>query len=454
MLRAETTAPPTFRSAAARGASFSPFFLVIAGFLIPDVISVNIGSLRLPITRLIIILLMIPALAAFMKRQGGRLYAFDVCYIAFCFWFILCLMINYGIVGSIQRTGVYFLEYLVLYFIIQGTLRDIATLQTAVNLLIWLVMLLGVLAVIEMAASRPIFMDAAYKLMGLGGYTVDPFMNGGNYYRWGVMRAMTTFSHPILYGVFCAAYLSFAWYTTRSPAMRILKSLGVLIAAALSLSGGPMMMLAVQIAIISVETATRRIPRRASLIFGGIALLLLTVHFVAKSGVYRLVQIFTFSGGSAYYRTLIWDNGIDDVLRNPIFGFRPEEWTRLDWMPISVDNHWLMMLMYTGFPGAGFLTLSILLIARRLFEKPDSALPPELVALRRAWVGAMTATVLAGATVFLFDKAQPAFVILIGLGAAIYRLIRDAEVAGGAPAGAEEAARPGDRRRRPARTVL
>jgi O-antigen ligase len=154
---------------------------------------------------------------------------------------------------------------------------------------------------------------------------------------------------------------------------------------------------------------------------------LLFVHFASNRGLFVLMVIFTLSPASAYNRRLIWEHGIDDVLRSPLFGIRPETWTRPFWMKPSIDNYWLFQAMQGGIPSVLLLLLAIMLIIRQLYRLPTNSLPPALEGLRRGWLFLIIAMILCGATVHFFDKLQPYFAFVVATGAAAARILADWE---------------------------
>lgn len=393
------------------------YLLFFVGLMIPDVLSFYLGDTKLPPTRIALIALMVPILIGFFRAMG-RIYAFDLLYFAFCFWTALCILINRG-AGGVPQTGVFLIEYGLTYLMAVAMLTSTAKLRGVAALLVCLVIALGAFGVVEAVSHKPHIADFFHKLAGYSGFSVVNEVH----YRLGMLRARTVFSHPILHGVFCAAMLSFAWYLPRAFVMKAALSAGVLVASFAALSGGGFVVLLVQMVAIGVETVTRGVRNRFRIIAVVLGSFLTFVHFYADSGLYRLVQLVTLDGGSAHYRTLIWEHGVRNVERNPIFGMRPEEWTRLYWMSSSIDNYWLAQAMRGGVPSVVFFFTSVVLIIIRIFRAPPSTISPELDAMRRAWTFAIIGVILGGATVFFFDKLQPFFGFLTGIGAAVVRLV-------------------------------
>lgn len=413
-----------------RGASFSLVILFMLAFIIPNQIALNLGGVHLPPLRIALLLLLIPIIMAMLRRQGGKLYDFDKWYIAFVLWTCFCIMINRG-VGGVEPAGQFALEYLFVYMMAQGCLTSVSKLRAVLSLTVLLVLGLLVLAAPEAINRQYYTQNFANMLMGRPLMAADP-----EYVRMGMQRAMTVFTHPIIYGVFCATLFGLVWQIERAPLKRFLSAAILLAATFFSLSSAPLLVLALQLILMAVERATRWLKNRAKIFLSILLTLFVLLETFTGRGFVGTLMIFTLNPATAYYRKLIWTNGIDDVLRNPIFGMRPEEWTRLFWMQDSIDNEWLLQMMRGGIPSIIFLMVSLLLLARRLYARPDHAIPDILTRLRRGWLFMMIALVLCGATVSFFDKMQSFFALMIGLGGVIARLMIDWEKAQTAAAGA------------------
>jgi O-antigen ligase len=59
----------------------------------------------------------------------------------------------------------------------------------------------------------------------------------------------------------------------------------------------------------------------------------------------------TFSSHTAYWRMIIWEYGMAEVFRHPLFGIGFEEWERPSYMYSgSMDNFWLVIAVRHGIP--------------------------------------------------------------------------------------------------------
>ena len=401
---------------------FSLALLLAVALMIPTQFSFAPGGVLLTPLRLALILLVLPGVMMFLSRQPMRLYSFDVFYIAFSLWTGVAMIVNRGVGPGIERAGQFVLESAVIYVILQGSLRTLSQIRAIYRFFFWCCVVLLILAIPEIMAGEHILQNFFNEMAGL-----RPLEGSLAGERLGFMRVTSIFAHPILYGLFNASLFAMLWYFARSGTQRLFYCVIVVLGTFVSLSSGPMLVTLIQLGLIITEYLTRQIKKRALLIGSAIAAMLIFVHFASNRGIFVLMVLFTLSPASAYNRRQIWENGIDDVLRSPIFGIRPETWTRPFWMKPSIDNYWLFQAMQGGIPSVLFVALAIALIIRCLYRRPARELPPALEGLRRGWLFLIIAMILCGATVHFFDKMQPYFAFVVATGAASARLFLDWE---------------------------
>lgn len=411
--------------------------LLVLAIVTPNQFTVVLGGVSFHPIRIALILLLIPGILKFLSRTGMRLENYDLTYFAFSLWTGVAILVNRG-AGGIERAGQFVLETMFLYVIVQGAIRSVANVRAVVDLLFKIVLVLGLFGIPELLSGEYYLLNLLNKMIGSPPQTellAAP--------RFGLTRVTSIFAHPILFGIFCAATASLVWYFSRDNATRLWRSAVVFAVTMMSLSSGPFVVLLVQYACIFCERITRGMRHRLKKFLAAFGFFYVFINIVSNRGLFLFIVLISFEPATAYYRRLIWENGIDDVQRNPIFGIRPEEWTRIYWMGSSIDNYWLFQAMQGGLPSVVFLMATLVLIGRRMFRLPTSALPAALEALRRGWIYMIFGFAICGATVHFFDKIQPYFALMVALGGAIARLIADWERHAAARAAEQAAAAPG-----------
>ena len=121
----------------------------------------------------------------------------------------------------------------------------------------------------------------------------------------------------------------------------------------------------------------------------------------------------SFSSGNAFHRIRIWNNAIDDVYRNPIFGIGLNEWTRPHWMKPSIDNFWLVMALRYGIPGFLLLTLVIVVTLIKVLRAP---LTGQYARARTGYVIVLSSLAFCASTVHLWDATYCFLLFLLGAG--------------------------------------
>lgn len=385
--------------------------ILVLLMLVPIELSIRAGPLSLPWYRAILLVVAIPV---FVQATRLRFAAFDWCMLVHALWTVLAMLLKRG-GGGIEPGGSYLVETLVVYLVVRLVMTRPGHFTAVPRIMVVLMAPVILLAIPEaLIVHRHFVHDIARQLTG---YYYDVPMET----RLGMLRAAATFEHPILYGLFCATPVALAWVTARSRARAITMTAVLCGGTVLSGSSAPMLVMAISVLLLIGERLSRNIPGRFRLLMGFTAFCFVFLEVFSNRGFFQVIaQELTLNPWTGYYRVLIWENGIDDVLANPFFGIRPEEWTRPAWMTPSIDNNWLLLGMKGGFPGVLLLLAAMGLIWFRLYRRDP--VPHEFDRIRFGWSCVALALLLGGSTVAFFGKMQPFFFVLLGYGAALAHL--------------------------------
>lgn len=392
-------------------------FLILA-ILVPIEFSLYVGPLFMTASRaylLVLTFMLLPHLGQLKLRL------FDWFFIGHVIWAVVAFAVIYGPGGSIEMSGSYVLEFLVVYLAARIYLQTIEQIRATIVVIFIMVFLSGAFAFPEAFTGIRFVHEVASGITGLN-YKFDPEM------RMGITRAASFFEHPILYGVFCASSFSLIWFIS-TPSQRMYRMPIIMFATWLSASSAPLLTLLVQIGLLLIEPYTRKFKRRDKVLGWLVAGFAVFMQIFTGRGVVGLVMMITINPGTAYTRRAQWNFAIDDVMRNPWFGFRPELYTRPFWLAPSIDNWWLLIMMRTGIPSVIFIALCALFMWITIARREG---PPLFNSLRTGWGMAMIAIILGAATVTFFGKLQPLFAFYLGMGAALATCILP--VAGAEPA--------------------
>jgi len=389
--------------------------LLIYSIFIPTATAFQVGSLWLSPYRMILILTFIPSFTAVV---GGRCLGknkADFYLILYAVWSVLSLGVNNDISIAIESGGVLVLETLGAYCLVRYTLQSLGAIEATFKLLIKCIILMLLVTIPEMLFGFNWALNLIYLIKGAG-----RFVNTGE--RLGLTRAYGTFDHAIINGVVSASLYGVAWFY-------VLKRKGktavlIALAAITSMSSGAVASLMTQTMVIVWENKTRNIKKR----WLKLAYLILLAYFLIdlvsnRSGLKVIISYLTFSPATAYWRLVIWDNGIDNAIANPFFGIGLNDWVRPSWMSSgSMDNFWLVTMVKYGFVGFGFLVTCIYIIASGLMNIKTADI--RINRMRRAWLTGLLGLIISACTVHYWNQAYIYFMFYLGLGAALLNVAK------------------------------
>lgn len=442
---AARTAAPRAPEGRAAGAALP---LAAAAFLVALVIPVIVflGPLRLSLYRVVLLLLLVPVLVALVSGRAGRLRTPDIAVLLLCLWVAVSYGALHGAATAVEAGGIFFIETAGSWFLARTAIRSPEQFRAMARLLFLIVLALLPFALVETLTGRNLILETVRRLAPT--YPLRPMEP-----RLGFHRVQGPFDHVILFGVFCGATISLAWFVLghgRSLAGRLLRAGAMFGTAFLSLSSGPLAGMVAQGLLIGWNQVFRAWPGRWKALLALVAGAVLLIEILARRSTPQIfISYFAFSASTAWNRLAIWDWGSASVLRHPLLGIGLGDWERAPWMTASVDMFWLVPAMRHGLPAAFFLAL--LFLSPVLAVALRRGLPPPVAEYRLGWLLTMTGFFLAGWTVHYWNATFALFVFLLGSG--VWMLDTPAGPAGTVPPGGapREGPREGPPRRR---TVL
>jgi O-antigen ligase len=378
--------------------------------LAPVEFSFFLGTLRLTALRVYLIFLVFFFLAEFVRSKRLKLTSFDGFLLMFAGWSFVSFSVVHGIERGLEAGGIFFLETVPPYFLARLYIVDWLTMRRFTQLVMLTVVLSLLVTVPEALFGKHYIHDWASSITGSTWQTRLE-------QRLGIWRAMGSFDHPILYGVYCATLLGFVWYTA-SVSKRVLNFCIIAVSTVLSGSSGPILVLGAQMGLIIWERASRSIQARWYwLCSAGVAAYMVVTVFSNRPPLHVLIDYITINSFTAWIRIAIWDAGIASILQNPVFGIGFDIGThqRPSWLTGSVDSFWLVFGMMQGFPSVLLLLISIGLLLRAVFRAQLNT--PRENSARLGWVFAFFAMCVGGVTVHYWSAMHAYFFLIMGMGA-------------------------------------
>ena len=394
----------------AKAAEATPKVLLIVfltTLLLP--IFFHVGDLRLSPSRVFLLVAFIPLLLWLLSGGAGRIALGDVFMGLHCLWIGVALFANHG-AERLPFIGITVVELFGGYLAGRVLIRSAADYRAFFRYFAFALLVLMPFAVFEMLTGRMLISETLEPVAS----TFPKVLMGDM--RMGFHRAQGVLEHSILWGVFCSIAIANLFYIYRESLAKRLFSSGLATGMTFtSLSAAPLQSVTLQFAMIGWGWMTRNA--------WWTLVILAAVGYVVidalsnRTPVTIMIDYLTFDAHNAWIRIHIWNFGMAEVWRNPIFGIGLGEWQRPNWLLGSVDNFWLVVAMRYGLPG--FLLLAVA-IAMNLFSIIRQRLPDELGHYRLAYVIAAIGLFMTLATVHIWGATSVFVMFYIGAGSWLF----------------------------------
>ena len=321
-----------------------------------------------------------------------------------CIWAFIAIYYWHGGARAVESVGIYSIEFLGLYAFGRCLALELKNLQYFLRVFLIVVIVSALFAWFESLTGK----NLVYSFLGLPFYRLaEP--------RLGLERASVYMQHPILYGLFISMMMGLVIYTVKGKVLR----LAVIFLAAVipSLSSAPLLSIVVQLGATLWDQLLKNNTNRWK-----IALVLAVIAYLAieipsdRSFVAVVISYLTFNPWTGYYRMMIWEYGIQEVLSSPLLGIGFNDWSRASWMySNSVDNFWLLTMMRYGIPALIFMAIPVFVSARKMIARDFG----NLLYLKTGWLISLLGVIFVGGTVHFWANIFSMFSLFIGLGVTI-----------------------------------
>lgn len=400
--------------------------LFVLTLLMP--IAFEIAGTRLSPNRLFLLISIIPFAVRIISGQIGRLTLVDLFFLLHGIWIFVSLIVVEG-TSRIPFAGITAVELVGGYFVGRALVTNADDYRRLFKMVLLALICLLPFAIFESFTGRMLIPDLLRPVFE------TPHRGRSAYGRMGLERVYGVFSHPILWGLFCALSMANFVALARGNIGKIIFALlFTLYTTFLSLSSAPLMAYGLQLCLLVWGW-----------VMGGrwkILLICSVVGYVVidllsnRTPVTILIDTLTFNPGTGYTRIAIFDAGWAAVKGSPLFGIGFNDWPRPSWVTASVDNFWLLTAMRYGMVGVGFLILAFLshfyLLARAKITDPETA------AIRVGHAIALAGVSFTLTTVHIWDTIAVFVMFYIGAGAWMYAFDPVEQSAEGSPQAAPE----------------
>ena len=399
-----------------------PAAVLLYSTLLPPEVRLEIGGLEFYAYRIVLFAVM-PFVLIELTRVRLRFVFVDYLVLFSAFWTLLGMVLRYGLAEGLESGGALSFDLVSAYSVGRAYLRSPQLLARVLLLGLPGLVVTGIMLAVESLSHQLIVRPFLGSLLGTESDTAILRQE----VRIGLLRAYGPFPHPILGGVQMTSFIPLFGLAVQTSARQrlgiIAATLGFFSLSSAAISG--LLFNYFFLAYDWVVRALKIVTWRRFIYFS--ILLMAVVELGSKSGLISVIyRYFTFDAQTGFYRTLIWQFGIENVVQNPWFGLGFEDWVRPDWMhSASIDAHWLLQAMQFGLPAGLSLVLAVVWTVFKLGQRSKSI---EAGQTRNSCVGvtiSLTTLTLLLFTVALWGNSYAWFVMLLGCGASFSHMRLD-----------------------------
>ncbi|MET4290674.1 succinate dehydrogenase hydrophobic anchor subunit [Bradyrhizobium sp. LB8.2] len=335
----------TSAGAAPQGAHPFATWLFFLGVVLPGDMSFLLGGAKFNPERLVIALLLIPALFLLLQK-GRRFVACDLFVLLASVW-MLGVSAQENRSSELSSAGAVTLELLGGYIVGRAFFFGHLAVAEFIKVLKVAVAIIVAVAMLD---------DMSGKLI------INSFLglNSEPEYRNGLMRAASIFPHAISYGTFCTAAGAIFLYSER----RRLSQIGwvgvAFLGCFLAMSSAPMLMFIVVLSVYSYDRLMKSSPWRWKAFAAVIGAVLAFIYLTTNNPTSWIIAHLTLDPSTGYFRKATWDRAFYNIGFSPLVGFGfGDIGEGLEFFDnASVDAVWLVIALRFGVPIVVFILLA------------------------------------------------------------------------------------------------
>ena len=331
--------------------------VIVFSLFLPQELSFNLLGLRLTVTRLILLVLTPGLLMRVGRMLATGRYRFvlsDLFVPLAGLWMMMGPSNLVGIEAALNHGGPIALEFCIGYMATRTLPSGHGQALSFADLLCCGIAIVGLLGVLDTLTNHYFLRDLASHLTG---YTTPSVAQGVDDHRFGLLRAMSTLEHPILFGIACAIGLLIA--TSVPLPRRRFAMFGCAFGALLSLSSAPLQGMVCGYGLLLYNRLFSGVRLRWAGLIGLATTGIIMLFTFVEAPLDFVLRHFIFDPATGWFRTYIWQMGVQALMQSPWvgFGFEVPEYYKI---PGTVDSVWLESALTFGIPGSLLIALSII----------------------------------------------------------------------------------------------
>jgi hypothetical protein len=330
--------------------------LVFASILMSPEARIDLSGFQLYPYRLALIA-SLPFMMIAAAKRPVRLHAADLLFFAATAWMFIATAMHYPIDVAFKTGGSTTLDTLAAYLIGRIFFRDPIDLRRFLFRISPLLVVIALLMVLESVSHRYLVRTFIGSLTG---FSPEATIRRVYELRFGLLRAMGPFLHPIAAGLFFGSLVPL-FLAADLPKWRWLGLIACM-GGFFAWSSAGVATIVAGLALGSYDYIQRRLRLGwAPLILTIVVLLFMIQSFTSDGIIKFLIRNASFNPQTGYFRLAIWEYGSADVARSPWIGIGIlDDYTRPKWMHSdSVDNYWLLLALRYGIPCSITMLLAV-----------------------------------------------------------------------------------------------
>jgi hypothetical protein len=289
----------------------------------------------------------------------------DLAVLIGCGWMVLSFLQLYGFARGFLPGAALALDGLLPYAIARVAILDLRDFRRFLVVFSPLLAIVALTVAAEALLQRHFVRELAaviFSPISAAEFGWDAAPEVFNDARFGLLRAMGPFSHPILAGLFLATLVSLYFGSKLRSWPWVL---GVIsgVFAIFTFSSAALLGLAMAIVLIGLDKLQRKVSFVTwRLQLFAIAIVMALTQLLSQNGLIAIAIRFTLNPSTGYYRLMIWEHASQSVWRHPLYGIGLASYERPSWMSDSIDAFWLAIAVRNGAISSFALLIGALLI--------------------------------------------------------------------------------------------
>ncbi len=325
--------------------------LIYVSLLLPRETAVVFSGVTIPPYRVVIAIFVVPSLLKFFSGTTRFTFADGLIFFA-SVWTIVSFVSLYDPTEGFVRGASIVVDTLGAYVITRATIRNYNDVRLLLIAIAPGFFFIGLILAIESTSHKIIYREIFASIFGSSQRYEDGEAMGNLKFmsetRLGLRRSFSSFSHPILAGVTMISLIPL-YLMSGLRLWPLWVGLAAGFSGIFSVSSIAFLMLGTLIGMIAVDRIKPYIRLiNWPLICAIAAMVLLGLHLVSEGGVVKALIRYTFDPHNGYVRIIQWDAVMAALKQSPWIGIGYARPPLPDWLPSSIDSHFLILSVRHG----------------------------------------------------------------------------------------------------------